>query len=72
MLCRAALHGTPVTHTEVCDRGLMYRNKDRSGYVGALKIAPRMSISPRATASDDDPVREMAETGIQVSKGLFY
>jgi hypothetical protein len=40
--------------------------------VGALKISPRTSISLEATANDDDPVREMAETGIQVSKDLFH
>jgi hypothetical protein len=35
-----------------------------------LKVIPRTSISLEAMTVGDDPVKEMAEAGIQVSKGL--
>jgi hypothetical protein len=42
----------------------MYHSKDRGGE-GALNVT-RIWISLDASADDDDPVREMAEAGIQV------
>jgi hypothetical protein len=39
--------------------------------VGAREIILMSWISQGATAGDDDPVRWIAEEGIQVSKDLF-
>jgi hypothetical protein len=40
--------------------------------VGALNIVPRIPIGLEATAGDDDPFKEKAEAGIQVSEDLFH
>lgn len=50
----------------------MHHSKDRGGYMGALIINRRTSISLGATAGDDDQVREIVKVGIQVSKNLFH
>jgi len=73
LVCRAVLQENV---TEANNHGPTNPSKDRDESVGTWEIFLRSSISQEAleTAGDDDPVKWIAEEGIQiqVSKDLFH